>query len=445
MRKPADNMQIFARRRRLLAEKAKGSAIVIPSHPEMIRNNDVHHQYRQDTNLFYLTGWEEPESVFVFRPGQTPETVMFVRAKDVEREIWDGFRYGPQGCAQEFRIDKTFLVEDFDKEIASLLKNVDRVYYRFGVDREFDGKILTTLEGVRRTHGRSGKGTLPVLDSWELIGELRAIKTADDIELMRLAGKVSALAHIEVMKAAKPGMSEKQLLGIFLGSIYSQNADREGYGTIMASGANACTLHYTFNDQTCRDGDLLLIDAGAEVRYYTGDITRTYPVNGKFSSAQRKVYDRVLEIQKELCATSKPGIPFKNLQDRTIDFLTDAMIDLKLIKVPRTEAIERSLFKKYYPHGVSHYLGMDVHDTGLYSTPGEVGADPRARALEAGIAFTIEPGLYIPVDDQDAPEELRGIGIRIEDDVVVTATGIENLTIDAPKEVADLEAIIGRR
>lgn len=443
MRKPSDNMQIFARRRRLLAEKAKGGAIIISSHPEMIRNNDVHHQYRQDTNLFYLTGWEEPESVFVFRPGQSPETVMFVRMKDVERETWDGFRYGPQGCAQEFRIDKTFLVEDFDKEISALLKSVDRVYYRFGVDREFDSKLMSTLERVRRTHGRSGKGTLPVLDSWELIGELRVIKTADDIELMRRAGKVSALAHIEVMKATKPGMTEKQLLGVFLGSIYSQNADREGYGTIMASGANACTLHYTFNDQTCRDGDLLLIDGGAEVRYYTGDITRTYPVNGKFSRAQRKVYDRVLEIQKELCATSKPGIQFKTLQDRTIDFLTDAMIDLKLIKVSRSEAIERSLFKKYYPHGVSHYLGMDVHDTGLYSTPGEVGADPRARVLEAGISFTIEPGLYIPVDDQDAPEELRGIGVRIEDDVVVTATGIENLTSEAPKEVSELESLIG--
>jgi Xaa-Pro aminopeptidase len=189
-----------------------------------------------------------------------------------------------------------------------------------------------------------------------------------------------------------------------------------------------------------------LIDAGAEVRYYTGDITRTFPVNGKFTSAQRKVYDRVLEIQKELCATSKPGVLFKSLQDRTIEFLTDAMIDLKLIKTSRSEAIERLLFKKYYPHGVSHYLGMDVHDTGLYQTPVESGAQTlQSRKLEPGVAFTIEPGLYIPADDKDAPEELRGIGIRIEDDVVVTATGIDNLTIDAPKEVADLEALIGRR
>lgn len=438
MRKPADNIEIFARRRRLLAERARGSAIIIPSHPEMIRNNDVHHPYRQDSNLFYLTGWEEPESIFVFRPGQTPETVMFVRPKDIERETWDGFRYGPEGCAREFKVDKTFLITDFDKEITELLKPVDRVYYRFNIDDSFDRKLMSILEGVRRSHGRSGRGNLPVMDSWELIGELRYLKTADDIELMRRACGVTARAHVDVMKATKPGVSEKKLLGVFLASIYSQDADREGYGSIVASGANACTLHYVFNDQVCKDGDLLLIDAGAEVRYYTGDITRTYPVNGKFTAAQRKVYDRVLAIQKELCAAAKPGIPFKWLQDRTIEFLTDAMIELGLIKVPRTEAIERLLFKKYYPHGVSHYIGLDVHDTGLYQVSGE------ARKLEPGTAFTIEPGLYIPADDKDAPEELRGIGIRIEDDVVITATGCENLTSEAPKEVSELEALVGR-
>ena len=434
-------MDVFARRRRLLAEKAKGGAVILASHPEYIRNNDVHHSYRQDTNLFYLTGWEEPDSIFVFRPGRTPETVMFVRPKDVERETWDGFRYGPAGCAQEFKIDKTYLIEEFEKEIVELLKPVDRLYYRFNVDLDFDRKFLGILESVKRSHGRSGRGHLPVLDSWELIGELRVIKTADDVEAMRKACSITARAHVDVMKATKPGKTERQLLGVFLGSIYNQNADREGYGSIVASGANACTLHYVFNDQVCRDGDLLLIDAGAEARYYTGDITRTYPVNGKFTAAQRKVYDRVLEVQKDLVAMSKPGLAFKALQETTIERLTDVMIDLGLIKVKRQEAIERLLFKKYYPHGVSHYLGMDVHDTGLYQTLGE---NMVSRNLEPGIAFTIEPGLYIPWDDKDAPEELRGIGVRIEDDIVVTSTGCENLTSEAPKEVSELEAIVGR-
>lgn len=441
MRKPVDNLEVFARRRRLLAEKAKGGAVILASHPEYIRNNDVHHSYRQDTNLYYLTGWEEPESIFVFRPGRTPETVMFVRPKDVERETWDGFRYGPNGCAQEFKIDKTFLIDEFEKEIVELLKPVDRIYYRFNVDPQFDRKVLGLLDSVKRSHGRSGRGHLPVLDSWELIGELRVIKTADDVEAMRKACAVTARAHVDVMKATKPGKTERQLLGVFLGSIYHQNADREGYGSIVASGPSTCTLHYVFNDQVCKDGHLLLIDAGAEVRYYTGDITRTYPVNGKFTAPQRKVYDRVLEVQKDLVAMTKPGLAFKTLQETTIERLTDAMIDLGLIKVKRQEAIERLLFKKYYPHGVSHYLGMDVHDTGLYQTLGE---NMVSRQLEAGLAFTIEPGLYIPWDDKDAPEELRGIGVRIEDNVVVTTTGCDNLTAEAPKEVADLEAIIGR-
>ncbi len=434
-------MEVFARRRRLLAERAKGAAIILASHPEFIRNNDVHHSYRQDTNLYYLTGWEEPDSIFVFLPGRNPETVMFVRPKDIERETWDGFRYGPAGCAQEFKIDKTFLIQDFEKEIVELLKPVDRIYYRFNVDAAFDQKVLALLESVKRSHGRSGRGHLPVLDSWELIGELRVIKTADDIETMRKACSITARAHIDVMKATMPGKTERQLMGVFLGSIYQQNADREGYGSIVASGPNACTLHYVFNDQVCRAGDLLLIDAGAEVRFYTGDITRTYPVNGKFSHAQRKVYDRVLEVQRDLASMAKPGLAFKTLQETTIERLTDAMIDLGLIKVKRQEAIERMLFKKYYPHGVSHYLGMDVHDTGLYQTLSE---NMISRQLEPGIAFTIEPGLYIPWDDKDAPEELRGIGVRIEDNVVVTTTGCDNLTAEAPKEVADLEAIIGR-
>lgn len=439
-------MEVFAHRRNRLAEMAKDAAIILVSNPEYIRNNDVHYDYRQDSNFYYLTGWEEPESIFIYRPGKNPAKVMFVRPKDVERETWDGFRYGPEGCATEFQMDKTFLISDFEKEAPELLKSVDRIFYRFNIDPHFDQKFLQLLDSVRRSHGRSGRGSLPVYDSWELLGELRVHKSEVDIELMRRACQVSAEAHVDVMKATKPGRTERQLMGTFLGAMYERNADREGYGSIVASGANACTLHYVFNDQVCRDGDLLLIDAGAEVRYYTGDITRTYPVNGKFSSAQKKVYERVLAVQKSIIEMAKPGLPFKSLQDTTIDRLTDVMIELGLLKVSKVEAIERQLYKKYYPHGVSHYLGMDVHDTGLYQVLGEgiEKADPQPRKLETGIAFTVEPGLYIPANDLSAPEELRGIGIRIEDDVVTTVTGCENMTSGAPKEIAELEAIIGR-
>lgn len=438
MRKPAFDMNVFKERRKKIAAAAPGSAIIIPSNPDYIRNNDVHHPYRQDSNFFYLTGFEEPESIFVFRPGQTPETVLFVRPKDIERETWDGFRYGPEGAAREFSIDKTYLISEFDKVIRELLKPVECIYYRWNISREFDNRLLTIIDDVRSSMGRTGRGALPVHDSWELIGEMRAIKSEYDIKLMREACEISAQAHIAAMKFTKPGVTERQIHGVLLHSFYMQNADREGYGTIVGSGPAATTLHYTFNDQVCQDDDLVLIDAGAEKQYYTGDITRTFPVNGKFSPTQKRVYQAVLDVEKEIIASVKPGVVFKSMQERTVNALTDVMIEFGLLKGNRQQLVESLAFKKYYPHGVSHYLGMDVHDSGLHVVKGE------PRKLEVGMSFTVEPGLYIPIDDESAPKEFRGIGIRIEDNIVVTSNGCENLTLSAPKEVIDLEETIGR-
>jgi Xaa-Pro aminopeptidase len=437
MRRPIYDMSIFRERRQALAARAKGAAVILPAHPEQVRNNDVHHAFRQDSNLFYLTGFEEPESILVFRPGQTPETVLFVRPKDVFRETWDGFRYGPAGAETEFKIDKAYLISEFDTMIVELLKPVNEIYYRWNIDPKFDQKMLGVLDSARASHHRSGRGHLPVKDAVELIGELRLFKSEYDVSVMRKAGEISAKAHVEAMKFTRPGVTERQVQGVLLGSFYMQGAEREGYNSIVASGAAATTLHYVFNDQPCRAGDLLLIDAGAEINYYTGDITRTFPVSGKFTPVQRKVYDRVLELQKALVQRVKPGIALRSMQEVTVDALTDLMIDLRLLSGSRQQLIDTLAYKKYYPHGVSHWLGMDVHDTGLQLIKGE------PRILEAGMAFTIEPGIYIPIDDMTAPEELRGIGIRIEDDVVVTATGCENLTEMCPKEVADMEAIIG--
>jgi Xaa-Pro aminopeptidase len=437
-RRPAFDMNVFKERRKKLAAMAQGSAIIIPSHPDYVRNNDVHHTYRQDSNFFYLTGFEEPESIFVMRPGQNPETILFTRPKDVERETWDGFRYGPEGAAREFNIDKTYLISEFDKVIGDLLKPVDRVYYRWNLSREFDNRMINILDGVRLSLGRTGRGSLPVYDSWELIGEMRVIKQEHDLKLMRSACEISARGHIAAMKFTKPGVGERQIHGVLLHSFYMENADREGYGTIVGSGAAATTLHYTFNDQVCKDGDLVLIDAGAEKEYYTGDITRTFPVNGKFSPVQKRVYQAVLDIEKEIIASVKPGVYFKSLQEHAIDRLTEVMIDFGLLKGSKQHLIDTLAYKKYYPHGVSHYLGLDVHDTGLHVVRGE------PRKLEVGMSFTVEPGLYIPADDESAPKEFRGIGVRIEDNIVVTANGFENLTQSCPKEVSDLEALIGR-
>jgi Xaa-Pro aminopeptidase len=438
MRTPAYDMNVFSDRRKTLAQRAQGSAIIIPSHPEYVRNNDVHHPHRQDSNLFYLTGFEEPESILVFRPGQTPETILFVRPKDIERETWDGFRYGPEGTQANYKVDKAYLISDFDKMIVDLLKPVDRVYYRWNLSREFDERMLTVLDSVRSSQGRTGRGALPVLDSWELLGEMRVIKTEYDLSIMRKACEISSQGHIAAMKFTRPGVNERQIQAVLYHSFLMQGASREGYGTIVGSGAAATTLHYIFNDQPCKDGDLVLIDAGAEYQYYTGDITRTWPVNGKFTKIQERVYQGVLTLEKDLINYVKPGVPFKSLQEKTIEYLTDMMIDLGLLKGTRQQLIDSLAFKKYYPHGVSHYLGLDVHDSGLHIINGE------PRKLEAGMAFTIEPGLYIPADDESAPKELRGIGIRIEDNVVVTKTGVENLTASCPKEVAELEALIGK-
>jgi Xaa-Pro aminopeptidase len=435
MRRPQFDMQMFKDRRSELARRAQGSVFILPSHPDMLRNNDVHHPYRQDSNLFYMTGWEEQESVFVFRPGQKPESVLFVRKKDLVRETWDGFRYGPEGATANFGMDKAYLVEEFDQKFVELVKGAETVYYRFNIDPAFDQRMLGLMEEMRTTaRGQHNPG---LHDPNELIGEMRLHKTEAEKKIMRKACEISSEAHVAVMKAIRPGMNERELHGLFVYEAFKRGAGREGYGTIVATGANACTLHYTFNDQDTKDGDLLLIDAGAEKDYYTGDITRTYPVNGKFTEPQKRVYEAVLNANKEILKMIKPGFPFAKLQERTIEMLVDSMFDLKLMSGDKKKIIENLDYKKYYPHGVGHWLGMDVHDAGSYLIKGE------SRMIEEGMSFTVEPGLYIPFDDKTAPAELRGIGIRIEDNIVVTKDGCENMTSKCPKEIPDLEAIIG--
>lgn len=438
MRKTSLNIQDFKNRRNLLKAKMQGAALVLHANPEFIRNNDVHHPYRQDTNFFYLTGFEEPESTFIFRPGMNPETILFVRPKDQERETWDGFRYGAAGAASEFQIDQCYDISEFKEKAVELLKPAEKIYYQFGIDTEFDKEILELLQGIRLSHGRSGRGVVPLYDARELMGEMRLKKTEDELVNVRKACEISAEGHCEVMRFAKAGVTENQLQGVFLGTSMLLGAKREGYGTIVATGANATTLHYVFNDQVCKDGDLLLIDAGAEYNYYTGDITRDFPISGQFSPAHRAVYGGVLQIQKKLIDMVKPGLAFQKLQETCIEMLTDLMIELQLLRGNRSELIKNLDFKKYYMHGVSHYLGMDVHDAGLYL----IGGEP--RKIEPGFLFTVEPGLYIPANDQTAPKELRGIGVRIEDNILVTASGHENLTVKAPKEIADVEAMMAQ-
>lgn len=437
MRTPDISIEECKARRARLANKAEDAAIIVSAHTEYVRNHDVHHPYRQDSNLFYLTGFEEPESVLIFRPGKSPETVLFVREKDVTRETWDGFRYGPELAKQMFQMDEVYTIDEMDDKAVELLAEVSSVYYSQYRDSWFDSHFKSLMLNVKKRSGRSGKGLLPIYDAHTLVGEVRLKKSAYDLALMKRACDITSKAHVEMMKQCRPGMSERELHGLFIYEVMKRGCAREGYGSIVAGGKNACTLHYVFNDETLKDGELILVDAGGEYKYYSADITRTWPISGKFSSAQKRVYQKLLNLQKNLIDVIKPGLVIKNHQQMAIEGLVDIMVDEKLLSGPKDQLIENNEFRKYYPHGLGHFLGMDVHDAGAY----EIGGS--SRPYEEGMGVTVEPGIYIPHNDETAPKELRGMGIRIEDDVIVTVDGVDNLTIGAPKEISELEELVG--
>jgi Xaa-Pro aminopeptidase len=439
MRKSTEKTEVFKLRRKKVIAKLNGAALLVAAHPEQIRNDDVHHPYRPDSNLYYLTGFEEPESYLLIRPGHTPETVMFVREKNVERETWDGFRFGPEGTKKEFGIDEVYTVDKLEEKCVELLKGFEEVYYRLFKNPESDKHFESILTRLKRAYGRTGYGLLTVKDADTFLGEFRLKKDEFDLDNLRKACEISAQAHVAAMKFTRPGVNERQVQGVLAHEFYMRGSSRPGYSFIVASGDNATTLHYNFNDQECKNGELLLIDAGAEYNFYTGDITRTFPVNGKFSEAQRRVYEGVLKIQKDIIAAIKPGLYFKDLHKMGEEKLTDLMFELGLLSGKKEDVMKASEHRKYYPHGIGHWLGMDVHDAGLYYIRGE------ARPIEAGMCFTIEPGLYIPADDKTAPAELRGIGVRIEDNILVTNSGCENMTASVPKEVAEIEKLMANR
>ena len=438
MRKPLENVKVFVERRARLAEKMPGQALLLASPQEAIRNGTVHFPFRQDSNLYYLTGFEEPETVLLFRPGLKPETVLFVRTKNPERETWDGFRYGPEATQSEFKIDQTYPIEKLESLLPELLTPVEGLYYRMYRNTEMDRKVEAALVQTKALKGRSGFGLLPVRDSDELLGELRVMKAEQDLSNHRQACEISAQSHLEVMKKIRPNMNEREVHGLFIYEAMRRGAAREGYNGIVAGGASATTLHYVFNDQQLKAGQLLLIDCGAEYNYFTGDITRTYPVAGKFTEAQREVYQGVLDVQKELIEMVQPGISMHELHTKSVELLTQVMLDLGLLTGRLQDVIETHEYRRYYPHRIGHFLGMDVHDLGLYYD-----RQGNPRKVEPGMVFTVEPGIYIPADDSKAPPEYRGIGVRIEDNILVTSKGYENMTAAAPKEIADLEKTIG--
>lgn len=437
MRKPRQNPEFFKARRRRLAQLIPNCALVLPAWPEYYRNADTHFNYRVDSNSYYLTGFDEPKTVFVFRPGKSPESVLFVRQKNIERETWDGFRYGVEATKELFGMDATYAIEEFDQRAPELLRGCERVYYSLFRNPEFDAHFGRAMIGINGWRPKYGLGLPPIEDAQSLLGEMRLRKTEEEIETMRQASVISAEAHVELMKATKPGMTERALHGLFIKQVMERGAFGEAYGGIVATGNNATTLHYRFNEDTLQSGQLLLVDCGAEVDYYSGDITRCWPVNGRFSSPQKRIYEKILKVQRDLINMCKPGLPFYDLQKFTVESLTAVLIEEKLLKGSVAENVSSMAFTKYYPHGVSHMLGLDTHDAGVLMVQG------KSRPLEAGWVLTIEPGLYFPAGDPNVPEELRGVGIRIEDDVLITPDGCEVMTKGVPKEVQEIEALVG--
>jgi Xaa-Pro aminopeptidase len=426
-----------AHRQRLLAALPQNEGVLLFGAPERTRNADSEHKFRQDSDVWWLTGWPDAEVAVFLRHGEKPFT-LFVQPRDKEKEVWNGRRPGPEGAVEAFGAAEAFPIGDLDKELPRLLQGLDALHYGFGSQPGRDRQLLNALAKARkevRRHGKSVPTTfhLPM----HLVHELRLRKTPDEVEVLRRAAHVTAKAHVAAMQAGAPGTPEYDLDALLLHH-FRRGGYGPGYTNIVAAGDNATILHYITNDDTIADGELVLIDAGAEVLNYTADVTRTWPANGVFSPAQRAVYAIVLEAQLLSIDRVRAGVSFKDLHDTSVRRLTEGMVELGLLAGDVDELIRTEKFKKYYMHGTSHWLGVDVHDAGAYGRHGVV------RVLEPGMVLTIEPGLYIPVDDQDAPEALRGIGVRIEDDVLVTDGEPDVLTAACPKAIDDLEAICRR-
>ncbi|MDH3320097.1 MAG: aminopeptidase P N-terminal domain-containing protein [Betaproteobacteria bacterium] len=427
------------RRRRLAAAVGEGVA-VIPTAPERLRNRDSHYPYRFDSYFYYLTGFQEPEAVLVVVGGAAPRSILYCREKNPEREIWDGFRHGQEGARERFDFDEAHAIAALDEAMPALLADRAALWYPVGADAEWDARAMRWLNAVR-ANARAGVAAPQELhDVRAPLDEMRLLKDAHELALMRGAAAISAAAHRRAMLAARPGRHEYEVEAELLHEFRVSGAQFPAYSPIVAGGAHACILHYVQNDAPLAEGDLLLIDAGCELEGYAADITRTFPVNGRFSGAQREVYEIVLAAQRAAMAKVRAGSAWNEPHDAAVRVLAQGMLDLKLLQGGLDEVLEKETYKRFYMHRTGHWLGLDVHDAGDYKRAGAW------RPLTPGMTLTVEPGLYIRAAE-DVPERLRGIGVRIEDDVLVTQGECEVLTAAAPKAIAEIEALIrdGRR
>jgi len=435
MIKPAE----YARRRRqLMSMVGEGSLVILRSAPERVRNSDVLYPFRQHSDFLYLSGFREPDAMLVLLAEEKQgKSILFCRERDPKKEMWDGAMVGTERAVTEYGFDEAFPIEEADKMLRELLRDRVRVYYDLGQDIDFDQRLIGWLNDFRGHSRRNFHAPEEIVDLGHLLHEMRLFKSRGEISAMRKAGRISAGAQVRAMQTCRPGLSEARIHAELVHE-YMINECEPAYPPIVGGGANACVLHYITNNQPLQDGDLLLVDAGCEYDGYASDITRTFPVNGRFSAAQRDLYEIVLYAQEQAIDAVRDGVQWDDIHDVAVEALTDGLLDLGILKGDREEAIEQGLFENYYLHKTGHWLGLDTHDVGDYQVDGH------SRALEPGMVLTIEPGIYIRTDDERVDERWRGLGVRIEDDVLVTRDEPEILSNRVPKAIADIEDLMAQ-
>ncbi|QIZ77667.1 Xaa-Pro aminopeptidase [Ferrimonas lipolytica] len=430
-----DQALAASHRQQLLAQMPENSVALVYGSAEVTRSNDTEYRFRQDSDLFYLTGFNEPDALLLLRKGQTPESVIFVRPRDEMMEIWHGRRLGAERAPDALGVDAAYSIDDLAKELPLLVSGFDVLLHRNGFSSREDEAVASLLATLRVGQRQGLKALTQVQDLRTILHELRLHKSDAELELMATAARLSAEGHTRAMQVCKPGMFEYQLEAEIKHHCAMNGALEMAYGTIVGGGENACILHYTENECELKSGDLVLIDAGAEYRGYAGDITRTFPVNGKFSDEQKALYTLVLNAEKAAISMLKPGVAIKQANAKVLEIMVGGLVELGIMQGEVAELIETEAYKKFYMHGLGHWLGLDVHDVGDYYS-----AD-RTRPLEQGMVLTIEPGLYI-APDADVDPKWQGIGVRIEDNIAITADGHINMTASVVKEIADIEALM---